>query len=178
MPIDSARLSALAERAEEYLTSKYHLPVVIRDIPKPFHGDLDGAEIDIDGETDPAERLFLILHLFGHTVQWDTSERARAIGRPLPVPVDDALLPELLAYEREAAGYAVALLHELGAGDLDQWFTDIAEADLAYLTHYYKTGEKRPVTEFFRANRPVVAATPIPEFQPKRWISRADGVVI
>jgi len=27
------------------------------------------------------------------------------------VPVSEELLPELLAYEREAAGYAVALLH-------------------------------------------------------------------
>jgi hypothetical protein len=178
MPIDSARLNDLALRAEEYLETKYHLPVHIRAIPKPFHGDLDGAEIDIDGDTEPAERLFLILHLFGHTVQWDTSERAREIGRPLPVPVSEELLPELLAYEREAAGYAVELLHELGASDLDGWFSDIAEADLAYLTHYYRTGEKRPVTEFFRANCPVVQPKPIPPFQPQQWIFRADGVVI
>jgi hypothetical protein len=178
MPIDSARLDDLALRAEEYLETKYRLPVHIRAIPKPFHGDLDGAEIDIDGDTEPAERLFLILHLFGHTVQWDTSERAREIGRPLPVPVSEELLPELLAYEREAAGYAVELLHELGASDLDGWFSDIAEADLAYLTHYYRTGEKRPVAEFFRANCPVVQPKPVPPFQPKRWIFRADGVVI
>lgn len=178
MPIDATRLTALAERAEEYLATKYHVPVHIRAIPKPFHGDLDGSQIDIDGETEPAERLFLILHLFGHTVQWDTSARAREIGRPLPVPVAPELLPELLAYEREAAGYAVALLHELGEYELDQWFTDIAEADLAYLTHYYRTGEKRPVTEFFRADRPLVKAIAIPRFQPKQWIFRADGVVI
>lgn len=176
--MDSSRFVELAARAEEYLAAKYHIPVRIRDVPKPFLGDLDGAQIDIDDDTEPAERLFLILHLFGHTVQWDTSARAREIGRPLPVPVSDALLPELLDYEREAAGYAVALLHELGVTDLDQWFSDIAEADLAYLTHYYKTGEKRPVTEFFRANCPVVAPIAIPQFQPQRWIFRADGVVI
>jgi hypothetical protein len=178
MPIDSARLAALAERAEEYLATKYHIPVRIRDVPKPFLGDLDGSQIDIDDDTEPSERLFLILHLFGHTVQWDTSARAREIGRPLPVPVSEELLPELLAYEKEAAGYAIALLHELGVEDLDQWFTDIAEADLAYLTHYYRTGEKRPVTEFFRANCEVVKPIAIPEFQPKQWIFRADGVVI
>src|ERR1051326_8772135 len=132
MPIDAERLRALGERAAEYLAATYHIPVHIRDIPKPFLGDLDGSQIDIDDDTEPTERLFLILHLFGHTVQWDTSERARQIGRPLPVPVADELLPELLAYEREAASYAVALLHELGVTDLDQWFSDIAEADLAY----------------------------------------------
>ena len=176
--MESSRFVELAERAERYLETKYHVPVHIRAIPKPFHGDLDGSEIDIDGDTEPAERLFLILHLFGHTVQWDTSARAREIGRPLPVPVSEELLPELLAYEREAAGYAVALLHELGAPDLDQWFTDIAAADLAYLTHYYRTAEKRPVSEFFRANQPVVEPKAIPPFQPKQWIFRADGVVI
>ena len=176
--MESSRFVELAARAEDYLASKYHIPVHIRDVPKPFLGDLDGSQIDIDDDTEPSERLFLILHLFGHTVQWDTSARSREIGRPLPVPVADELLPELLAYERQAAGYAVALLHELGVTDLDQWFTDIAEADLAYLTHYYKTGEKRPVTEFFRANRPVVQPIDIPPFQPKQWIFRADGVVI
>jgi len=176
--MESSRFVDLAARAEEYLARTYHVPVHIRAIPKPFHGDLDGSQIDIDGDTEPAERLFLILHLFGHTVQWDTSARAREIGRPLPVPVSEELLPELLAYEREAAGYAVALLHELGADDLDQWFTDIAEADLAYLTHYYRTAEKRPVSEFFRANQPVVKPIAIPRFQPKQWIFRADGVVI
>ncbi len=62
--------------------------------------------------------------------------------------------------------------------DLDQWFTDIAEADLGYLTHYYRTGEKRPVTEFFREKCPPVAPIAIPPFQPKQWIFRADGVVI
>ncbi len=59
MPIDSARLAALAERAEEYLATKYHIPVHIRDVPKPFLGDLDGSQIDIDDDTEPSERLFL-----------------------------------------------------------------------------------------------------------------------
>src|ERR1044071_10315388 len=135
MPIDSARLSALAERAKKYLEATYHVPVLVRAIPKPFHGDLDGAEIDIDGDTEPSERLFLILHLFGHTVQWDTSARAREIGRALPVPVSEELLPELLGDGRQAAGYAVALLHELGAADLDQWVPDIPQADLPSLPH-------------------------------------------
>ena len=178
MPIDSARLAALAERADEYLETKYHIPVHIRDVPKPFLGDLDGSQIDIDDDTEPSERLFLILHLFGHTVQWDTSARAREIGRPLPVPVSEELLPELLAYERQAAGYAVALLHELGAEDLDQWFTDIAEADLAYLTHYYRTGEKRPPESFWREGTPVLTPLPIPEFTPHQAKFRWDGVVI
>src|SRR5437763_7412965 len=176
--MDSSRFVDLAARAEDFLARTYRGPVHSRAVPKPFHGDLDGSQIDIDGDTEPAERLFLILHLFGHTVQWDTSARAREIGRPLPVPVSEELLPELLAYEREAAGYAVALLHELGGQDLDQWFTDIAEADLAYLTHYYRTGEKRPVNEFFRANCAVVKPIAIPQFQPKQWISSADGVVM
>jgi len=34
------------------------------------------------------------------------------------------------------------------------------------------------VSEFFRANQPVVAPKAIPPFQPKQWIFRADGVVI
>ena len=176
--MDAARFMELAERAEDYLRRNYGIPVHIRAIPKPFLGDLDGSQIDLDGDTEPAERLFLILHLFGHTVQWDTSERAREIGRPLPVPVPESLLPELIAYEQEAAGYAVSFLHELQVLDLDQWFTDIAEADLAYLLHYYRTGERKPVGDFFLEKRPLIQAIPIPTFKPARWIFRTDGVVI
>src|ERR1043165_1871663 len=81
MPIDSARVNDLALRAEEYLETKYRLPVHIRAIPKPFHGDLDGAEIDIDGDTEAAARLSVLLHPFAHTAQRGPSARAGAPAR-------------------------------------------------------------------------------------------------
>jgi len=45
--------------------------VITRDVPDPLTGDLNGAEIYIDYAVTAERRLFLLAHLFGHTVQWD-----------------------------------------------------------------------------------------------------------
>jgi len=44
--------------------------------------------------------------------------------------------------------------------------------------HFYQTGEKRPFRTFWREGMPTIEPLPIPEFQPSRWVSRADGMVI
>ena len=58
-------------RVQKHLESVYGIRVVTRDIPDPLTGDLDGAEIHIDYAVTPEQRLFLLGHLFGHTVQWN-----------------------------------------------------------------------------------------------------------
>jgi hypothetical protein len=75
--------------------------VITRDIPDPFIGDLDGSEIHIDCAVTAEQRLFLLAHLFGLTVQWNISLDTFAIGQPRHV--DEPLLPAIMAYEREAA---------------------------------------------------------------------------
>ena len=93
-------------------------------------------------------------------------------------PVDEALLPSLLAYEREAAGYGLALLHETGIRQADQWLSDYSACDLAYLAHFYRTGEKRDPLTFWRANVPLVEPRAIPAFAPTKLVFRSNGVVI
>ena len=44
--------------------------------------------------------------------------------------------------------------------------------------HFYRTGEKRPFRAFWRSGTEAITPLPIPPFQPARWVSRADGVVI
>src|ERR1700689_5688263 len=92
-------------RVQKHLESVYGIRVVTRDIPDPLTGDLDGSEIHIDYAVTPEQRLFLLGHLFGHTVQWNVNPAAFEIGQTRQPPVDETLLPSLLAYEREAAGY-------------------------------------------------------------------------
>ena len=58
----------------------YGVPIVVGDVTPPFKGDLDGAEIVIGADNDAETRLFLVAHLFGHTVQWNTSETSRRLG--------------------------------------------------------------------------------------------------
>src|SRR5216684_8574190 len=98
-------------RAQKHLESFYGIRVVTRDILDPLTGDLDGAEIHIDYAVSPEQRLFLLAHLFGHTVQWNVSPRALELGKPHVPPVAEQLLPAIIDYEREAASYALGMLH-------------------------------------------------------------------
>ncbi len=165
-------------QVEDHLRRRYGIPVVTRDIPDPLTGDLDGAEIHIDCAVTFEQRLFLLGHLFGHTVQWNTDSRAFEIGKPQRPPVAEDLLPELLEYEREAACYGLTMFHEIGIHDADQWYCDYTACDRAYLFHYYRTGEKRDSLSFWEAGTPILEAKAIPPFTPLRRVFRLDGIVI
>jgi hypothetical protein len=165
-------------RVERYIEKVYGVHVVTRDVPEPLTGDLNGAEIQIDYALTPEQRLFLLVHLFGHTVQWNVNPGAFELGRPQAPPVSEDYLPALMSYEREAARYALGLLHEIGITDADQWFADYAACDAAYLRHYYVTAEKREFLSFWREGALRVQAQSIPQFTPKSRSFRSDGIVI
>ena len=76
-------------RVQKHLESFYGIRVVIRDIPDPLKGDLDGLEIHIDYAVTPEQRLFLLAHLFGHTVQWNVDAASFEIGRQYQPPVNE-----------------------------------------------------------------------------------------
>ena len=132
MPIPFADNAA---RVHQHLEQDWSIPIIERDIPDPLTGDLNGAEIDIDYAVTPEQRLFLLGHLFGHTVQWNVNESAFNLGRQYKPPVDEKLIPEVLAYEGEAARYGLQMLHQIGITDpeVDQWFSNYTAADQAYL---------------------------------------------
>ena len=137
-----------ATRVQEHLERFYGIRVVTRDIPDPLTGDLDGSEIDIDYAVTPEQRLFLLAHLFGHTVQWNVDASSFEIGRQYQPPVSEDLIPAIIAYEGEAAGYGLAMLHQIGITDIDAWFSGYTACDQAYLLHFYRTGEKRDFRNF------------------------------
>ena len=174
----STHFLELCDIVQKYIEGRHGIPVITRDIPKPLVGDLNGAEIHIDTHATPEQRLFLLAHLFGHTVQWNTSATAFEIGQPRRPPVAESLMPTLLAYEREAAAYGLELLHESGIFEVDQWASDFSACDLAYLAHYYRTGEKRDPMSFWRSGTPLIRPLAIPDFQPRRLVFRSDGIVI
>ena len=165
-------------RVQECLERTYGIRVVMRDIPDPLIGDLDGLEIHIDPGTNPDQRLFLVAHLFGHTVQWNVDPHAFGLGSRYELPVEPKDIPAILGYEREAAAYALALLHESGIMEIDQWFSDYAACDEAYLLHYYRTGEKGDFRSFWRDKVPPVEPKPVPPFTPAKRRFRMEGVVI
>jgi hypothetical protein len=165
-------------QVEEHLERVYGIRVVTRDIPGTLIGDLDGSEIHIDPAVTPEQRLFLLAHLFGHTVQWNVDPHAFELGQRYAPPVDNNDVPAILNYEREAASYALGMLHRTGITDVDQWFSDYAACDEAYLLHYYRTGERSEFRRFWVDNVPLVQPKPAPPFTPTRRRFRLDGVVI
>ncbi|MBZ5530267.1 MAG: hypothetical protein LAO20_02445 [Acidobacteriia bacterium] len=173
--------SDYAALVQERLEKVYGIPVITRDIPDPLTGDLDGAEIDIDYLTTPEQRLFLLGHLFGHTVQWDTDPGSFELGKQVQPPVDEKLFPAILAYEGEAGRYGLTLLRESGvtSADVHQWFSNYTASDQAYLLDFYRSGAKHhDFKSFWRDNAPLVEPKPIPPFKPKKRVFRMDGVVI
>lgn len=165
-------------RIEALIQSAYGIRIVTRDVPDPLTGDLDGAEIHIDYAVTSEVRLFLLVHLFGHTVQWNVSPKAFEIGRPHTPPVPEPLLAAIVDYEREAAGFGLALLHQAGIHDADQWLADFTASDMDYLAHYYRTGEKGDFARFRRTRAPAIEPRPIPPFTPAKRVFRLDGIVI
>src|ERR1700678_727794 len=154
-------------RVQKHIERAYGVRVITRDIPDPLTGDLNGAEIHIDCAVTPEQRLFLLAHLFGHTVQWNIDPAAFELGRPRNPPVGADCLPALMDYEREAARYALGLLHEVGTTETDQWFADYAACDAAYLRYYYVTAEKRDFLSFWQDDMPPIQPRLVPQFSPR-----------
>jgi hypothetical protein len=161
---------------EPLVERRWGVPVVLSDVPHPFTGDLDGAQILIDYDLEAEDALFILVHLFGHTVQWNLDEDARAIGTH-PGPWDEDALRRVRLYELTACRYSMQLFHDAGVHDLDQWLSDFAACDYGYLEHFYRTGEKRPFRSFWTDGNPRLLPLAIPTFSPTRWMSR-DGIVI
>jgi hypothetical protein len=175
---DPNYLRAVFNRLERLIEDRWEVPVHIQDVPNPFTGDLDGEQIMVDFDLDIEDAVFIVIHLFGHTVQWNVSAERRAVAFLKPATWTDEQLSAAMAYETEACRYSLQLVHEAGFHDLDQWISDFAACDSRYLMHFYKTGEKRPFRSFWRDGSPPLAPLAIPEFRPAQWLSRYQGTVV
>lgn len=175
---DEARLRAIFDHLSHRIEQRWGIPVVLSDVPEPFTGDLDGAEIKIDHENSVEDALFILVHLFGHTVQWNLDSAAREVGSQAAADPSPEQLEALHRYEVEACRYSLQLLHEEGIHDLDQWLADFSRCDFAYLRHFYATGEKAEFRSFWICGTACLEPLAIPHFVPERWLARSTGVVI
>ena len=176
-PTRDGRFRDAFNEVERHIEQRYGLPVVITDVTDPFTGDLDGATILVDYDLTAEDALFILVHLFGHTVQWNVSPADRALGLLDVRDPSDELLASLARYERDAARYSLQLFHEADVWDLDQWLANFAACDIAYLMHFYRTGEKRPFRSFWADDAAVLTPLEIPPFVPTKWIARSGTVI-
>jgi hypothetical protein len=146
-----------------------------------FKGDLDGKRIFIGYHLSTEEKLFNLLHLAGHSIQWNIDELLRNLGSELYRNPSDELLKKLQTYEWQANCYALSILHKAGILDLDLWLTKNYILDMLYLTHFYKTGKKlKQVTSVAKAypfNRDLEPIA-LPDFTAAAAEKTRNGIVI
>jgi hypothetical protein len=161
-----------------HISGRYGVLIAATKISPPLKGDLDGSCILIGDHNTDEEQLFLVAHLFGHTVQWNLSAELRRLGMKMPVGPSESELDELAAYEREACRYSQQAIHEAGVLDLDQWLADYSACDRAFLRHFYVTGRRRAFREFWVPGQPLIRPLAIPMFTPTRWRRREQPIVL
>jgi hypothetical protein len=160
---------ALVERLER----EYRLKVNVGPVTGSYTGQFDGREIWVDLEKDPEEAVFILVHLFGHTVQWNVDEKLRVLGLANS-GVSEADLPRIYQYERQASQLGLALLEETGEFGLTRWLTDRFGADWKFLAHFYRTGAKVRFETDAGADEPLLRSVAIPTFIPQRWPPRGS----
>ena len=157
----------------EHIERAYSLKVNAGPVIGSYTGQFDGKEIWVDLDKDPEEAVFILVHLFGHTVQWNLDEKLRLLGLAIS-GVKEEDLPRIYQYERQASQFGLALLEESGEFGLARWLTDRFGADWKFLAHFYRTGEKIRFETEARADEPLLTALPIPGFIPQRWPPRGS----
>ena len=151
----------------------YSLKVNIGPVTGSYTGQFDGKEVWVDLERDPEEAVFILVHLFGHTAQWNLDENLRRLGLSNS-EVREGDLPRIYRYERQASELGLALLEETGEFRLARWLSDCFGADWKFLAHFYRTGEKLRFDRDEGADEPLLSAVRIPRFVPQRWPPRGS----
>ena len=147
---------------------KYGFAIEYRDLEPPRTGIFDGLRIVIDPDVGFEMQCFLLLHLFGHSVQWVAPSIEHKLA-DLQHTEDKARFMQVLHdYEREAAGYAMQLMRERGVTTLDQWFSDFVETDWRYVERYYRTGEIPRLRDCLAGGCVLINPTPIPPLRHRQ----------
>ena len=146
---------------------KYGFAVRYEDLELPRTGIFNGLTITLDPDVGFEMQCFILLHLFGHSVQWVAPSLENKLYELQHTTELETFLTVLRAYEFEAARIGMTLLHEAGITTLDQWYSDFVETDWRYVRHYYQHGSI-PNWDDCRAERcEIIEPIPIPALMLK-----------
>jgi hypothetical protein len=141
---------------------RYGFSITFEQLEAPRIGIFDGLRIVIDPRVSSEMRCFLLLHLFGHSVQWVAPSLAASV-EPIRSSADrDRFLAALKIYEFEAARFGLQVLHEANVLTLDAWYSDFVESDWRYVEGYYATGSLPAWSDCVVAGCPLIVPAPIP----------------
>jgi hypothetical protein len=159
-------------RAVRVGVEKYGLKVYIGDVQDPNTGTFDGTEIGIDYANDLEMSLFVLVHLFGHTVQWNTVPAYRSFEAKVKPGSPPDLIEEARLYELNASRLGLQLFHDLGISDRDQWLANWCLGDWNYLSTYYRTATLPAWHDCVVHDAPPLTPMAIPAFTPQRFYPR------
>lgn len=144
---------------------KYGFEIRYRDLEPPRTGTFNGRVISLDPDVGFEMQCFILLHLFGHSVQWVAPSLEGSLDDLQNTTDRDHFLKELRRYEFEAAQFGIQLMHESGIDDLDQWYSDFVETDWQYVRRYYVEGEIPQWSECRTTGMPLIEPALIPPLQ-------------
>jgi hypothetical protein len=151
---------------------RYGFTIELADLEKPKTGTFDGLVIRIDALLSLEMQCFILLHLFGHSVQWVAPSLADVLVGIQSSSDLEKFLVALKDYEQQAAKLGLTLLHEMGVTDMDQWLTDSAETDWRYVERYYREGAIPTWEECVVRGCPVFEPLPIPALERRKVVVR------
>src|SRR5919109_3259153 len=123
---------------------KHGFVIEYRDLEPPRTGIFDGLRIVIDPDVGFEMQCFLLLHLFGHSVQWVAPSLEHKLEDLQNTQDRSRFMQVLHDYEFEAAGFGLQFLHERGVVQHDQWYSDFVPTDWKYVERYYETDQLPP----------------------------------
>ena len=136
-----------------------------RDLEPPRTGIFDGLRIVIDPDVGFEMQCFLLLHLFGHSVQWVAPSLEHKLAELQDTRDRQRFMQVLHAYELEAAGFGMQLMHQVSITTLDQWYSDFVETDWRYVEKFYQTDQLPEWKSCVVSGCRLIAPTPIPELR-------------
>jgi hypothetical protein len=159
-------------RARRAIEEDFGVKVYIGDVPDPNTGTFDGAEIGVDFANDLEMSLFVLVHLFGHTAQWNTVPAYRTIDNRTKPGAPPEVIDEARTYEQNASRIGMGLMHHAGIHHRDAWISDWWASDWKYLSIFYASGKLPVWAECRSFDHPRLQPLPIPKFVPHRYYAR------
>jgi hypothetical protein len=147
---------------------KHGFAIEYRDLEAPRTGTFDGLRITIDPDVDFEMQCFILLHLFGHSIQWTAPSLELSLASLKDTTDKAVFMRALHDYEFQAARFGMQLMREIGISDLDQWYSDFVETDWRYVERFYETDVIPPWNECLAYGQPLIEPLAIPPIQPKQ----------
>lgn len=162
----------ILDEASDFIQKEYGLIVRTAEQKDGIGGDLNGTEIVLDASHDAELALYTLLHLFGHTVQWNIDLELNALGHEAQQVVDEEKLARIHEYERNASRIGLTILERVGHGELREWISRWFASDWRWLSHFYRTGERGALNVDWESPVDLLDPLEVPPFTPQRFESR------